>query len=80
MWNFYTIEQELRQRQLDELRRAERARLLRRARSGWGAARRGPGAYRRLVYWFGGRLVVWGSRLQSHVERPELERALATAC
>jgi hypothetical protein len=75
MWNYYAIERELLQRRADELRRAERERLLRRAREG-----RGPGAYRRLLYWFGGRLVLWGSRLQSHVERPELERALAPAC
>jgi hypothetical protein len=80
MWNFYSIEQDVRQRHADELRRAEQARLLQRARAHQDAARRGPTPYRRLVYWFGGRLVSWGCRLQSHVERPELERALASAC
>jgi hypothetical protein len=79
MWNFYAIEQEVQRRHADDLRHAERARLLQLARQARGAAGRGPGPYRRLVYWFGGRLVFWGSRLQSHVERPELERVLATA-
>jgi hypothetical protein len=81
MWNYYSIEHELQQRHADDLRRAAREHLLQQARQARSAAGgRGPGPYQRLVYWFGGRLVFWGSRLQSHVERPELERVLATAC
>jgi hypothetical protein len=76
MWNAYAVEQEVRLRLADDLRRAARARLLREAAAG--STRRRPAPHRRLLYWFGGRLVSWGSRLQARVERPELERTLAT--
>ena len=80
MWDYYSMEQDVRHRQAYEMRHAEQARLVRLARAHRDASRREPTPYRRLVYWFGGRLVTWGCRLQSRVERPELERALAPAC
>lgn len=79
MWDYYSIEQDVRHRQAAEVRRAAQARLVRLARAHQDASRQEPTTYRRLVYWFGGRLVTWGSRMQSRVERPELERILTPA-
>jgi len=77
MWDPYALEQQIRLRQADELRRAERARLVRQALQGARARRPTPALHRRLVYRLGALLVAWGSRLQAYAERPELERQLA---
>jgi hypothetical protein len=77
MWDPYALEQQVRLRQADELRRAERTRLARLAVQGARAARPRPAIYRRLLYRLGALLVAWGSHLQAYAERPELERQLA---
>ena len=63
MWDPYSIEQLARYKHAEDLRRAERGRLIREARRARRRLAR-PGRSRRALHWIGSCLVALGQRLQ----------------
>ena len=63
-WTWHAVEQDVRLRHAEALRRAALDRLVGEARRA-GRTRRGPGRARRFLHRLGGWLVIWGARLQA---------------